>query len=150
MGPGDEGITVSNTFIATVEAIWMTGATPVFADIAADGFLVDPAEIERRVTSKTKAIIAVHLYGELANMEAIGEIARRHNLKLIEDACQAHGATRGGGVAGFIGDVGCLSFYRRRTSARSARAAWCSRGPTRLRRACVRFGTTARWAVTTT
>jgi dTDP-4-amino-4,6-dideoxygalactose transaminase len=111
VGPGDEVITVSNTFIATVEAISMTGATPVFADIAPDGFLVDPAEIERRITPRTKAVIAVHLYGELANMEAIGEIARRHNLKLIEDACQAHGATRGVGVAGFIGDVGCLSFY---------------------------------------
>ena len=111
VGPGDEVITVANTFIATVEAISMAGATPVFADIAADGFLVDPADVERKITPRTRAIIAVHLYGEVGDMAALAAVAKRHGLKLIEDACQAHGAEFEGTPAGLIGDVGCLSFY---------------------------------------
>ena len=111
VGRGDEVITVSNTFIATAEAITLSGATPVFADIAPDSFLIDPDDVERRITPRTRAIIAVHLYGEVADMARLGAIARRHNLKLIEDACQAHGAALDGRAAGTIGDAGCLSFY---------------------------------------
>jgi dTDP-4-amino-4,6-dideoxygalactose transaminase len=111
IGPGDEVVTVSNTFIATAEAISVCGATPVFADIDADGFNIDPKDIEHRITVRTKAIIAVHLYGRMAPMAALREVADRHGLRLIEDACQAHGAMMDGAKAGAIGDVGCLSFY---------------------------------------
>lgn len=108
---GDEVITVANTFIATAEAITLAGATPVFADIDPGSFTIDPADVERRITPRTSAIIAVHLYGRMARMDALCAIARRHRLALIEDACQAHGATFEGRPAGTIGDVGCLSFY---------------------------------------
>lgn len=111
VGPGDEVITTANTFIATAEAISLCGATPVFADIAPGGFNIDPLDVERRVTSRTKAVIAVHLYGHIAPMAALQRIANEHNLKLIEDACQAHGAVQDGRAAGTIGDIGCLSFY---------------------------------------
>ncbi|HXU25481.1 MAG TPA: DegT/DnrJ/EryC1/StrS family aminotransferase [Tepidiformaceae bacterium] len=111
IGHGDEVITVSNTFIATAEAITLSGATPAFADIGPGSFLIDPDDVERRITPRTRAIIAVHLYGEMADMSRLGAVARRHNLKLIEDACQAHGAAFEGRAAGTIGDVGCLSFY---------------------------------------
>ena len=111
VGEGDEVITVANTFIATVEAISMVGARPVFADVGSAGFLMDPLDVERRITPRTKAIIVVHLYGEIADIAALSAIASRHNLKLIEDACQAHGATSDGGYAGTLADVGCLSFY---------------------------------------
>ena len=111
IGPGDEVITVANTFIATVEAISLCGATPVFADIAPDSFNIDPADVERRITPRTKAIIAVHLYGEVAPMAELRAIATKHDLRLIEDACQAHGAVQDGKMAGTIGDIGCLSFY---------------------------------------
>lgn len=111
IGPGDEVITVANTFIATAEAISAVGATPVFADIESGGFNVDPADIEHRITARTKAIIVVHLYGELADMDAVIAIARRHGLRVIEDACQAHGAERNGRQAGTFADAGCFSFY---------------------------------------
>lgn len=109
--PGDEVITVANTFIATVEAIVMAGATPVFADIEPRGFNMDPDDFERRITPRTKAVIPVHLYGQVANMPQILGIARARGLKIIEDACQAHGAVRDGVRAGLLGDAGCLSFY---------------------------------------
>ena len=109
--PGDEVITVANTFIATAEAISMAGAIPVFADIARDGFLVDPGDVERRITPRTRAIVAVHLYGEIADMPRLRGIAERHGLRLIEDACQALGARQGGRAAGTLADAGCLSFY---------------------------------------
>ncbi|MFN0146205.1 MAG: DegT/DnrJ/EryC1/StrS family aminotransferase [Dehalococcoidia bacterium] len=111
VGPGDEVITVSNTFIATVEAISQAGATPVFADIDAATMNIDPASAERHITPRTRAVIAVHLYGRLADMAALEGLCTRRGLKLIEDACQAHGAISGGQRAGTIGDAGCLSFY---------------------------------------
>ncbi len=111
IGPGDEVITVANTFIATVEAISMVGATPVFADIDYQTMLMDPADLERRVTARTRAIIPVHLYGRVCDMPAILELAQRFNLKVIEDACQAHGASDFGERAGTFADSGCFSFY---------------------------------------
>lgn len=111
IGPGDTVITVANTFIATAEAITLAGATPVFADIEENGFNIDPADAERRITPRTRAIIAVHLYGQVADMGHLAEVCHRNNLLLIEDACQAHGAMLDGRAAGTIGDIGCLSFY---------------------------------------
>ena len=111
IGSGDEVITVSHTFIATAEAISLTGAKPVFIDIKEDTMLMDPALIETAVTKKTKAIIPVHLYGQTCDMDAILHIARRHNLKVIEDSAQAHGAYWKDKRAGSMGDAGCFSFY---------------------------------------
>jgi dTDP-4-amino-4,6-dideoxygalactose transaminase len=108
---GDEVITVSNTFIATVEAILLTGATPVLVDVEPETLTIDPREIEPRITTRTRAIVPVHLYGRIADMEAIGAIARQHDLVVVEDACQAHGARRGGRAAGTFGAAGCFSFY---------------------------------------
>lgn len=116
VGPGDEVITVPFTFIATVEAIALTGATPVFADICEESFLMEISKLEAIITPKTKAIIPVHLYGQCADMESILKIAKRHNISVIEDACQAIGTkyTFSDGTvkeAGTMGDVGCLSFF---------------------------------------
>ncbi|MGH2633307.1 MAG: DegT/DnrJ/EryC1/StrS family aminotransferase [Tepidiformaceae bacterium] len=111
VGAGDTVITVANTFIATAEAITLAGATPVFADIEEDGFNIDPADAERRITPRSRAILAVHLYGQVADMGQLAEVCHRNNLLLIEDACQAHGAVLDGRPAGTIGDAGCLSFY---------------------------------------
>lgn len=111
VGPGHEVITVANTFIATAEAITMAGAVPVFADIDPSSLTIDPLDVERRITRRTRAIIAVHLYGRTAPMAPLAEIAARHGLRLIEDSCQAHGATSGGRHAGTVGDAGVFSFY---------------------------------------
>ena len=111
IGAGDEVITVANTFIATAEAITAVGATPVFVDIDPVTYVMDPAAFEDAITPRTRAVIPVHLYGLLADMAAIGAIARRHNLRVIEDACQAHGARRDGVMAGAWGDIGCFSLY---------------------------------------
>ena len=111
IGPGDEVITVSQTFIATIEAIYWTGARPVFVDIGEATYGMDPARIESRITKKTKAIIPVHLYGHPADMDPILEIARRHKLWVIEDACQAHGALYKGKRVGGLGHAACFSFY---------------------------------------
>ncbi|HVO42224.1 MAG TPA: DegT/DnrJ/EryC1/StrS family aminotransferase [Aggregatilineales bacterium] len=111
VGPGDEVITVPNTYIATVFAITYCGATPVFVDIDPDTYNLDPAQIEAKITPRTRAILPVHLYGQVSNMEAIAAIARRHNLKIVEDDAHTHGATRHGQYAGSFGDVGCFSFY---------------------------------------
>jgi dTDP-4-amino-4,6-dideoxygalactose transaminase len=111
IGKGDEVITVSHTFIATTEAITLTGATPVFIDIKEDTVLMDPSLIEAAITEKTKAIIPVHLYGQTCEMDQILDIAWRHGLKVVEDAAQAHGARWKGKRAGSIGDVACFSFY---------------------------------------
>ena len=111
IGPGDEVITVSHTFIATSEAIAMTGATPIFIDILDDTMLMDPAKIEPAITPKTKAIIPVHLYGQSCDMDAIMEIARKHGLKVVEDAAQAHGGRWRGQRVGSIGDAATFSFY---------------------------------------
>jgi dTDP-4-amino-4,6-dideoxygalactose transaminase len=111
VGRGDEVITVPNTFIATVEAISLCGATPVFVDVDERSYTMDPALIEAAITPRTKAIIPVHLYGQTADMDPIMGIARKYGLLVIEDACQAHGAEYKGRRAGSIGDVGCFSFY---------------------------------------
>lgn len=111
VGYGDEVITVPNTFIATAEAISYCGATPVFVDVDSKTHTMNPELIEKSITPKTKAIIPVHLFGQTADMDPIMEIARKHNLYVIEDACQAHGAKYNGKPAGSIGDAGCFSFY---------------------------------------
>lgn len=111
IGKGDEVITVSHTFIATAEGITLTGATPVFIDIKEDTMLMDPDLLETAITPRTKAIIPVHLYGQTCEMDQILEIAKRHKLKVVEDAAQAHGARWKGRRAGSIGDVACFSFY---------------------------------------
>jgi len=108
---GDEVITVPNTFIATTEAISYCGATPVFVDIKADSYTMDPDLIEQAITPRTKAIIPVHLYGQTADMEAIMSIARKHKLPVLEDACQAHGAEFRGTKAGSMGIAAAFSFY---------------------------------------
>lgn len=111
IGPGDEVITTAHTFIATAEAINMTGAVPVFVDIDAESYNLDPQAIPRAITPRTKAILPVHLYGRPAEMDPILEIARQHGLYVIEDAAQAHGARYRGRRVGSIGDLGVFSFY---------------------------------------
>jgi dTDP-4-amino-4,6-dideoxygalactose transaminase len=111
IGPGDEVITVSMTFVATVAAIGYTGARPVFVDVDPTTYTMDPAKIEAAITERTKAIVPVHLYGQPADLDPILNIARRHNLIVIEDAAQAHGAEYKGRRVGSIGDLGCFSFY---------------------------------------
>jgi dTDP-4-amino-4,6-dideoxygalactose transaminase len=111
IGPGDEVITVPFTFVATTSAICYAGAKPVFVDIDPVRFTMDPAAVEAAITPRTKAILPVHLYGQPADMTELMAIARRHNLVVIEDACQAHGAEVGGQRVGGIGDMGCFSFY---------------------------------------
>jgi dTDP-4-amino-4,6-dideoxygalactose transaminase len=111
IGPGDEVIVPSFTFFATASAVTRLGARPVFADIDPATFNITPECIAAAITPATKAIIPVHLFGQCAEMNAILEIARRHNLRVIEDAAQAIGATYHGRPAGSLGDIGCLSFY---------------------------------------
>ena len=111
IGPGDEVITVAHTFIATSEAISMTGATPIFIDIRDDTLLMNPDLIEPAITKRTKAIVPVHLYGQSCDMDAIMEIAGRHGLKVVEDAAQAHGGRWRGQRVGSIGDAATFSFY---------------------------------------
>jgi len=111
IGQGDEVITVSHTFIATAEGITLTGAKPVFIDIKEDTMLMDPSLLGAAITSRTKAIIPVHLYGQTCEMDEILRIARKHKLKVVEDAAQAHGARWKGRRAGSMGDVACFSFY---------------------------------------
>jgi len=131
IGPGDEVITVPNTFIATAEAITFAGATPVFVDIDEKTYNMDPKKLEEYLETRLqaskppslhasrppslqtipKAVIPVHLFGQMADMDPIMEIARNHGLYVIEDACQAHGAEYKGKPSGSIGDVGCFSFY---------------------------------------
>jgi len=110
IGSGDEVITSPFTFIASAHAILYTGARPVFVDIDAETFNLDPAKIEARITPRTKAILPIHLYGHSCDMDRIMEIAHRHNLVVIEDACQAHGAAINGQKVGSFG-TGCFSFY---------------------------------------
>ena len=111
VGRGDEVITVPNTFIATAEAISLCGATPVFVDVDEQSYTMRPDLLEEAITSRTKAVIPVHLYGQTADLAPIMAIARNHGLYVIEDACQAHGAEYHGKRAGSIGDAGCFSFY---------------------------------------
>lgn len=111
IGPGDEVVTVPMTFVATVAAIVYAGATPVFVDIDPETWTMDPAAVEAAITPRTRALLPVHLHGRLADMAALAAIARRHDLVLIEDSAQAHGAERDGRRAGAFGDMGCFSFY---------------------------------------
>jgi len=111
VGPGDEVITVPFTFVATVSAICYTGARPVFVDVEPVTLTMDAAQLEAKITSRTKAIIPVHLYGQMADMDAIKAIAEHYRIPVIEDACQAHGARYKGARAGSIGTSGCFSFY---------------------------------------
>jgi len=111
IGPGDEVITTPYTFFATAGSIWRTGAKPVFVDIEPDTFNIDPARIEAAITPRTRAIIPVHLFGQVAEMGPIQEIARRHGLTVLEDAAQAIGSAYHGTRAGTLGDVAAFSFY---------------------------------------
>ena len=108
---GDEVITTPFTFVATAETIVQCGATPVFVDINSRSYNLDTDKIEERITSRTRVILPVHLYGQASDMEPIMELARKHNLKVIEDAAQALGAEYRGKKVGSIGDAGCLSFF---------------------------------------
>jgi len=111
VGPGDEVITAANSFFATAEAISHAGATPVLADVDDETLLIDLDDADRRVTKRTKAIIPVHLFGQLVGMDGVNAFARGHGLRVLEDSAQAHGATRGGYRAGSAGEVAAFSFY---------------------------------------
>jgi dTDP-4-amino-4,6-dideoxygalactose transaminase len=111
IGPGDDVVTVANTFIATGEAILLAGAKPVFVDVDAETFTMDASKLEAAITPAAKLIVPVHLYGHPADMTAIGEIARRRGLPVLEDAAQAHGAEWRGKRAGSLGHAACFSFY---------------------------------------
>lgn len=108
---GDEVITTPFSFFATAEAIALVGAKPVFVDINKDNFTIDVNKIEKKITKKTKAILPVHIFGAVANMDEINGIAKKYHLYVIEDACQAIGAKYNGKMAGTLGDIACFSFY---------------------------------------
>ena len=109
--PGDEVITVAHTFIATAEAISAIGARPVFVDIDSASYTMDSSKLEAAITPRTKAIIPVHLYGQTADMDSLSAIAGEYGIPIVEDSCQAHGATYKGRRAGSLGVAGCFSFY---------------------------------------
>jgi dTDP-4-amino-4,6-dideoxygalactose transaminase len=111
VGPGDEVITVPFTFVATVSAICYTGARPIFVDVEPSTLTMDARQLEAKITARTKAIVPVHLYGQMADMDEIKAIADSYGIPVIEDACQAHGAEYKGARAGSIGLSGCFSFY---------------------------------------
>lgn len=111
IGEGDEVITTPFTFFATAETIAMVGATPVFVDVEEDTYNIDPTKIEEKITSRTKAILPVHIFGQPADMKTICAIAQKHKIKVIEDACQAVGAAIGDQKVGTIGDAACFSFF---------------------------------------
>lgn len=111
IGEGDEVITTPYTFFATAESISFVGATPVFVDVNIDTYNIDPAKIEEKITNKTKAIMPVHIFGQPCDMDPINEIAKKHNLKVIEDACQAIGSEYKGKMIGTLSDIACFSFF---------------------------------------
>jgi len=111
VGPGDEVITAANTWIATSETVSLTGAKVVFADVEAEHFTIDPADIERKITPRTKAVIPVHLHGNVADMDAITAICQRHGLLMLEDCAQAHFAQFKGRNVGTFGQAATFSFY---------------------------------------
>lgn len=111
VGPGDEVITVAATFVGTAEAVMLNGARPVFVDIDPVTYTMDPEKVEAAITPRTKAILPVHLYGHPADVEPIAEIARRHQLPVVEDAAQAHGAEIRRRRVGSLGTLACFSFY---------------------------------------
>ena len=110
IGKGDEVIVQGTTYIASVMGITINGATPVFVE-PDEYFNIDASQIEEKITGKTKAILVVHLYGQASNMDIIMEIARKHNLRVVEDCAQSHGARFRGKMTGTFGDIGCFSFY---------------------------------------
>ncbi len=111
VGPGDEVITQANTYVATAFAVSYLGATPVFVDVDPEGGNIDVAQVEAKITRRTKVIIPVHLYGHPADMDAVTRVARDHGLKVLEDASHAHGAMYRGRLAGSLGDAAAMSFY---------------------------------------
>lgn len=111
VGPGDEVVTVSHTALATVAAVCMTGATPVLADVDEATYTMDPASLQACIGPRTKAVVPVHVYGQMADLGAIMPIARAHGLKVLEDCAQSTGARQGGRRCGSIGDAGAFSFY---------------------------------------
>ena len=111
IGPGDEVIVPTFTFIATALCVSYCGATPVFADIEPDTYNIDPQSFKKAITKKTKAVIPVHIYGQIADMKEIKALCDKHNIKIVEDAAQAHGARYNGKRSGSLGDVACFSFY---------------------------------------
>lgn len=111
VGPGDEVIVPANTYIATAWGVSYTGATPVFADCTADTWEIDPASVEGKITERTKGIIGVHLYGQPFDFAGIEAIAKKHDLFVVEDCAQAHGAQFEGRNVGTLGEMGCFSFY---------------------------------------
>lgn len=111
IGSGDEVIVPANSFVATAEAVVLAGATPRFADVDPVTLLLTPADVQAAVTERTRAVIVVHLYGQMADMDALSQVADRLGIALIEDAAQAHGASWLGRMAGSIGRAGCFSFY---------------------------------------
>lgn len=115
IGPGDEVLVPAYTFVGSAAPILYLGATPVFVDVDADTFCMDPADARSKITERTKAMIAVHLNGYPAPLAELTGLARRHGLKLIEDAAQAHGAEFDGRLAGTVGDIGCFSFWQDKT-----------------------------------
>ncbi len=111
VGPGDEVITVSHTFVATANAIVENGATPVFVDVDPETYCMDTTQLEAAITEDTAAIVPVHLYGHPVDMDSVMQVADRHDLAVVEDACQAHGAEYRGRQVGTFGDAACFSFY---------------------------------------
>lgn len=111
VGPGDEVVTVSHTFVATADAIVENGATPVFVDVDPKTYCMDTDQLKAAVTDDTAAIVPVHLYGQPVDMDTVLEVAERHDLAVVEDACQAHGAEYRGQRVGTFGDAACFSFY---------------------------------------
>ncbi|GAC1342498.1 MAG: DegT/DnrJ/EryC1/StrS family aminotransferase [Ktedonobacteraceae bacterium] len=132
IGQGDEEITVANTFIATVEAIALVGATPVFVDIDAETYTMDWRQLDQVLTPRTRAIIPVHLYGFPVDMQPVLSFARAHGLQVIEDASQAHGATYQGQRVGSLGDIGCFSFYCSKNLGAYGEAGMCVTGDAAL------------------
>jgi dTDP-4-amino-4,6-dideoxygalactose transaminase len=132
IGRGDEVITVANTFIATVEAIALVGATPVFVDIDPETYTMDWRQLDQVLTTRTRAIIPVHLYGYPVDMQPVLSFARAHGLRVIEDASQAHGATYQGQSVGSLGDIGCFSFYCSKNLGAYGEAGMCVTGDAAL------------------
>jgi|Deesub1362A_J573_1020465.scaffolds.fasta_scaffold00690_16 perosamine synthetase len=111
IGPGDEVIVPPLTFFSTISSVLHQNAIPIFADIDLENYCIDPKDIEKRITNRTKAVIPVHLYGDSAEMDEIKMVAKKYKIKIIEDACQAHGTEYKGKKVGSIGDIGCYSFF---------------------------------------
>jgi perosamine synthetase len=111
VGPGDEVIVPPLTFFSTVTSVVHAGAVPIFADIDSESFCLDPEDVKRRITPRTKAIIPVHLFGNSADMDGLRAVAREHGLKILEDCAQAHGTEYRGQRVGSFGEAGIFSFY---------------------------------------